>query len=162
MLLLLCRYGSGDAAGSFCTLCPVGYFAVGPITGSTNGCNKCPTGQTTLQPGAGDISDCVCDAGNGWDDTAPAGCKPCAWPNYQGRLDSNLVPVTSATKENPRPPCLICNLAGTIKLGNAKRQCVTPGDNRGPPVYCANQNNPLGVICSTPNCDQTLQYACTP
>jgi hypothetical protein len=163
VLLLICRYGSGDG-GAICLLCPVGTFAVGPITGPAQGCNACPTGKTTLQPGAGDLSDCVCKAGFGWN-ALTSFCEPCSYPKYQGHLDSNLVPVTSATKDNPHPVCLQCNLTPGWVLGNANRQCVlSTGSTLNPAVYCANQNNPLGTpFCPDPtfNCPNTApQLAC--
>lgn len=115
---------------------------------------------TTLQSVATDFADCVCAAGFGWNGTV---CAECNYPDYQGHLDENLVPVTSATKDNPHPICLQCNLSPGFVIGNANRQCLT-GTGQGPAVYCANQNNPLGVpFCPNADCQDgrfVQQLAC--
>lgn len=134
--------------GGRCELCAVGTYS-GSINGSAaSSCVACRPGQTTLQPGSTSSTDCVCAVGHGSDDASPQACRPCKYPRYQGHLDDNLVPVTSATKANPFPRCQVCNVghvsasSSVSVVGNPSKQCLVRGQDKG--AYCVRIDAPTG------------------
>lgn len=130
-----CRYGilpgtpEGQAATS-CQQCPVGTFSA--QNRGRNECQGCGAGFTTLRPGSASSTDCVCAVGFGWNGNT---CAQCNAPSYQGYLDNLGVPTTTATRQEPRPVCLVCpGFGGPQIVGGVDKRCRAQG--QGPAAYC--------------------------
>lgn len=147
-----CRFGYNPAAKvRVCNECPVEYYS---NVGTQGVCWKCPGGMTTLKPGATTSTDCVCKVGHGRDVTGTdeGGCDPCLYPFYQGVLNQNLQPVTTATPETPRPLCLKCSSSTLtyMVIGDPERKCVVTDGTKG--SYCVNDAIFTSIDQSQPAC----------
>lgn len=153
LLVLHRRYGIvPDSGVEYCQLCPLGTYS-----DPAGQCEGCPTNMITLQPGQTSSTSCVCKVAHGLPSSAAtAGCVPCSDSGtYQGRLDQDplnfLVPITTATPENPRPPCQKCPVDSGIYVGNVKKECLGSGTDTGPGAYCVNRAWPTGGSGAFPN-----------
>lgn len=133
------RYG---LTGNKCLLCPIGQYSAGNNGATSSTCGSCPAGMTTLQLGSSSSTDCVCKVGYGSSLAAPTTCDACLFPKYQGHLDINAMPVTSATIENPYPLCQQCKTGGTDPgvVGNAVKACLSANQDGG--AYCVSVTMP--------------------